>query len=123
MKAFINKNKKVILISGSVLALGLVAFILLKKKSRGVVPGIDANLLTAPGVAWPLKRKLGAGTNTSEQVVIKQLQQYLNTKMSMVELPLKVDGYFGANTEFQAQKILGVKTVSFSLYNEIINTQ
>jgi len=122
MKAFFKTNKKVILISGSVLALGLVAFILLKKKSRGVVPGIEANLLTAPGVAWPLKRKVGASTNSSEKVVIKQLQQYLNTKMRLVEIPLTVDGYFGSNTEFQAQKILGVKSVSFSLYNEIINT-
>ena len=122
MKAFFNKNKKVVLISGGIIALGILAFVIIKKKNKGIVPGIEGSLLSAPGVSWPLKRKAGAETNSSEQEVIKKLQQYLNSKMTMLELPLSVDGYFGSNTEFQAQKILGVKTISYSLYNEIITT-
>ena len=118
---FIQKNKKPIIIAGGVivgLILLLVVVKAVKKKSDSDLPeNVDA---PKTGIAWPLKRKAGALTNSEEQQAIKQVQNYLNRKIYGFREPLNVDGYFGTETEGVSQQVLGVKTVSYSLYQEII---
>jgi hypothetical protein len=119
---FLVKNKKPILIGGGILVAGVIIFLIMRKKS-----GISLDVKTADigsqatGVVYPIKRKLGAETNQEEKAVVSNIQRYLNSKITFVEVPIDVDGIFGEKTETMAQRILGVKTVSYSLYKEILS--
>ena len=114
---FIKKNKKPIIIIGAILLLG-ITFTAIAKAKKKDVDNKDAPRGT--GVSWPLKRKLGTLTTPAEVVQIKRLQNYLNREISYVDTKLVVDGYFGAKTEEQVQLFLGVKEVSYKLFQEII---
>jgi len=117
---FISKNKKPILIAGgAIIGLALV-FLLLKNRKKNSPENADAPDPKITKVSWPLKRKLGALTTPEEQEVIKQIQTHLNRKISYVDEPLVVDGYFGPKTEYQLQLFYGVKEVSYKLYQEIM---
>lgn len=115
--SILKKNKKPIIIVGSVLVLGAIALIIIKAKKNSAGPPLSQ---PTPGVSWPLKRKLGAETTPEEQIVIARLQRYLNRKISYVDTPLVVDGIFGSKTEEQVQLFLGVKTVSYKLFTELM---
>lgn len=125
MKAFFEKNKKVIIISAAVIVAGIITFIVIKNNKKNSI-GAEANEVEAnkaipkTGVVFPIVRKLGSQTNADEKAVIKNIQKYLNSKITYVELPLTVDGIFGPNTEALSQRILGTKTISYSLYNELL---
>jgi hypothetical protein len=123
MKNFLIKNKKPILIGSGILVAGVIIFLIMRKKS-GISLDTQKTANTgsqATGVVYPIKRKLGADTNQEERAVISNIQRYLNSKITFVEVPLDVDGIFGEKTEAMAQRILGVKTVSYSLYKEILS--
>lgn len=118
----LKSNKKQIVIGSiavAVLLVGLVAYRRSKKRNQGVAPEPgDPDYSTV--VSWPLKRKAASLTNPEEQALIRKLQRYLNTKISYVDEPLEVDGYFGPKTEEQVKLFLGVRQVPYSLYQEII---
>ena len=118
----LKSNKKQIVIGSiavAVLLVGLVAYRRSKKRNQGVAPEPgDPDYSTV--VSWPLKRKAASLTNPEEQALIRKLQRYLNTKISYVDEPLEVDGYFGPKTEEQVKLFLGVRQIPYSLYQEII---
>ena len=117
----LKDNKKPLIIGGiavTVLLIGLVAS-RARKRRLGISPVVgDPEYSTM--VSWPLRRKAGSLTNPEEQALIRKLQRYLNTKISYVDEPLEVDGYFGPKTEEQVKLFLGVRQVPYSLYQEII---
>ena len=57
----------------------------------------------------------------AEQAVVKNIQKYLNANLPSPLAPIAVNGVYDAKTEGLAQKILGVKTISYSLYKEILS--
>lgn len=121
----IKKNKKPILIAGGVLLAGIIVLLVIKAKKKNAMGELPSGSNTGsqpvtPGISWPLKRKPGSQTSAEEQIAISKLQRYLNKKISYVDEPLEVDGFFGEKTEKQVQLFLGVKTVSYSLFQEII---
>lgn len=120
MKNFFEKNKKAIIIGSAVLVVGVIVFIILKKTTKVSIPLTDDQMIKkSTGVVYPIGKKLGADTNADERVVIMNIQKYINSKLTY-QRELVVDGIFGAETEALAQQILGVKAVSYSLYNEIL---
>jgi hypothetical protein len=123
-KNFLSKNKKPIIIIGSLIITGVITYLLIKKSRSNKVPGINAPLTeqVSNGISWPIKKKAASITSSAEQAVIRNIQDYLNSKIdNYVEERLVIDGFFGDKTEAMAQKILGVKTISYSLYQEILN--
>lgn len=130
------KYKKPILIAGSVLIAGIVIYILAKGRKSNLVPGITGPVSPSISpttsqppyrqpqdvvVSFPIKKKPGSQTSPEEQAIIRNIQIYLNSKIdNYVEQRLVIDGFYGERTEAMAQKILGVKTISYSLYQEIL---
>lgn len=121
MKNILTKYKKPIIIGGSILAVAIIIYFIARKK-KVILPGTESSVSGSPatGVVFPIKRKLGAETNEAERVVVANIQRYLNDKITFVEIPLVIDGIFGEKTEAMSQRILGVKTISYSLYKEIL---
>lgn len=127
-------NKK-LLIAGAAVVAVVGGILVIRKKSRtsgllGIGPIVPqaGTSGTSPsqkvgGVLYPLKLKSGY-YNTAENAAVKKLQQGLNMKIQMKPYlglaALDVDGKFGPKTEAASEKILGVKQVSYSLYQELI---
>ncbi len=127
-------NKKLLVAGAAVVA--VVAGILIirkKKQSTGLLgtggPGVPQagtrglSSRKIDGVLYPLKQGSGY-SNTSEKAAVKKLQQALNMKINLKAYlgieQLDVDGKFGPKTEAATVKILGVKQVSYSLYQELL---
>jgi hypothetical protein len=122
---FMQEYKKPILIGGGILLGVIVVWAIFKPKQRtSLPPSVDDQGNITPGsivtVSWPIKRKAGSLTTKDEQAVIMNIQRYLNAKQLSVYQPLEIDGYFGPKTEASAQTVLGVKEISYKLYNDTI---
>lgn len=127
------KNKKVIIIGSVIVIAATVAtFLLIRNKKKKEALALEtANKGKAttttpastgiPGVVFPVKMRSGIDIPMpAEQAVIKNIQKYLNSKMTF-QRSIPENGLFDAYTESMCQSILGVKSVSYSLYKEILS--
>jgi peptidoglycan hydrolase-like protein with peptidoglycan-binding domain len=126
-------NTKKLIIGGSAaLIVAVVAILIIKKKKTSSLLGgksvgdpSGSSSQKVNGVLYPLK--YGSGyNNLAENEVVKKLQQALNVKMKYKPYldvkELDVDGKFGPKTEAACEALLGVKQVSYSLYQELVSS-
>lgn len=126
-----NKN---LIIAGAAIAVVVAGILIIRKKKQSQPllgePGVPqagtagiSPTKKVDGVTYPLKQ--GSGYYSSaENAAVKKLQQGLNMKLSIKSYlgiaKLDVDGKFGPKTEAAAEKLLGVRQVSYSLYQEVL---
>lgn len=131
MNTFIKKNKKVIVIGSIIVVAGVIAMLILKKKKQKEIiepviktpaPANKEIVATGiPGVVFPIAKRTGFDIGMpAEQTVVKNIQKALNQKMTF-QKPIPESGIFDGITEYTSQTILGVKTISYSLYKELIS--
>lgn len=126
-------TKTKILIGAGVVLLvaGITFFVIRKGKRLNTTGAKDTNDTSAESasdiskVIFPVGRDtrqtlVAVKKSEAERTVVRNIQKYLNSKLTYVETPIPEDGIFGEKTEVLCQKIFGVKVVSYSLYQEIL---
>lgn len=120
----LNKGAKYGLIAGGVVIFGLIAWrIVAKSKKTTIAPDGTPETQTKPvasTVAWPIGKRPGFETTPQEKEIVRNIQKYLNANGLLSPEWLDVDGIYGRLTEAAAQKVLGVKTISYKLYTNTI---